>query len=241
MAGFHSSAAALLLGVFAVAACGGGAPPSDVAQGVGFQDYQTYQARRAALRGDTMRQPDTVALPGPQMHAALPPSTGPADAVAAREPGAAAASAAQPVTDVTRIAAAAIAEAEGAPAPVTPGIGAATVPSPALAQQATTAPGRVVVGGGAAGPTGETGSNIVDYALSTSHTVGERRYSRNPLGQALHGRNCAAFPSSDHAQDWFLRNGGPGRDRRSLDPDGDGFACDWDPAFYRVAVAPSRS
>ena len=36
--------------ILALAACGTGPAPSDVAQGVGFQDYQEYQTRRAALR-----------------------------------------------------------------------------------------------------------------------------------------------------------------------------------------------
>ena len=31
--------------------------------------------------------------------------------------------------------------------------------------------------------------------------------------------------------------GGPERDPRGLDPDGDGFACDWDPAPFRAAVS----
>ena len=34
----------------------------------------------------------------------------------------------------------------------------------------------------------------------------------------------------------FLEAGGPKRDRKALDPDGDGYACGWDPAPYRRAV-----
>jgi hypothetical protein len=32
-----------------------------------------------------------------------------------------------------------------------------------------------------------------------------------------------------------LSNGGPERDRLGLDPDGDGFACYWDPTPFRLA------
>jgi len=85
------------------------------------------------------------------------------------------------------------------------------------------------------------GPSIITYALSTSHQVGERRHSRNPLGRARSAENCAAFRSADLAQEWFLGNGGPTRDRRGLDPDGDGFACGWDPSPYRNAVLAARN
>ncbi|MBK0329138.1 hypothetical protein I5535_17820 [Rhodobacteraceae bacterium F11138] len=79
--------------------------------------------------------------------------------------------------------------------------------------------------------------NIVSYALSSSHPRGTRVYSRsgsNLIAKAE--RNCAAFGSSDQAQSEFLAKGGPQRDRAGLDPDGDGYACGWDPAPFRRAV-----
>lgn len=83
----------------------------------------------------------------------------------------------------------------------------------------------------------DTGPNIVRYALSTSNPKGVRVYSRSGLNLAArHERNCAAFASPDQAQIAFLEGGGPKRDRQALDPDGDGYACDWDPAPYRQAV-----
>ncbi|WP_439139031.1 hypothetical protein, partial [Roseicyclus sp.] len=85
------------------------------------------------------------------------------------------------------------------------------------------------------------GPNIVDYALATSHQVGERRHTRRPITQARHTRACLGFRSADLAQEWFLQNGGPGRDRQGLDPDGDGFACDWTPAPYRAAAVAARN
>lgn len=54
--------------------------------------------------------------------------------------------------------------------------------------------------------------------------------------QAKAQRNCAGYASPDQAQIDFLANGGPQRDRKGLDPDGDGFACGWDPSPFRSAV-----
>ena len=79
--------------------------------------------------------------------------------------------------------------------------------------------------------------NIVRFALSTSNPRGQRIYSRAGLNlQARSQRNCAEFASPDLAQIAFLELGGPKRDRKALDPDGDGYACGWDPAPYRAAV-----
>lgn len=79
------------------------------------------------------------------------------------------------------------------------------------------------------------GPNIVQYALNTSNVVGQSIYRRSGLtSQARHLRRCAQYPSADQAQQAFLAAGGPERDRQGLDPDGDGFACQWDPAPFRV-------
>ena len=79
--------------------------------------------------------------------------------------------------------------------------------------------------------------NIVQYALSTSNPVGTQLYSRAGFNlQAKAQRNCAKFPSPDQAQIEFLASGGPQRDRNGLDPDGDGYACGWDPSAFRSAV-----
>ena len=47
---------------------------------------------------------------------------------------------------------------------------------------------------------------------------------------------CGKFASPDLAQMDFLQSGGPERDRKGLDPDGDGFACAWDPTPFRLAT-----
>ena len=83
---------------------------------------------------------------------------------------------------------------------------------------------------------GATGPSIVEYALSTSHPVGASRYRRVGINaQARYQTNCAKYPSPDLAQQEFLEKGGPEKDRLGLDPDGDGFACSWDPAPFRTA------
>jgi hypothetical protein len=82
-----------------------------------------------------------------------------------------------------------------------------------------------------------TGPNIVAYALAAPNRVGQEWYSRFMLsGQGRFERNCASYRSPDEAQRDFLINGGPERDPRGVDPDGDGFACGWDPAPFLAAV-----
>lgn len=84
---------------------------------------------------------------------------------------------------------------------------------------------------------GDSDPNIVAYALSTQHARGTRVYTRTGINLASKAqRNCAKYASADLAQIDFLARGGPQRDRLSLDPDGDGYACGWDPAPFRQAV-----
>lgn len=79
----------------------------------------------------------------------------------------------------------------------------------------------------------DTGPNIVAYALNTSNQPGQRLHAR-PFGSERRAqRNCFGYASPDLAQQAFLAAGGPKRDKLGLDPDGDGFACGWDPRPYR--------
>lgn len=80
--------------------------------------------------------------------------------------------------------------------------------------------------------------NIVTYALQSTNAVGESVYRRsgNTTAEGL-ARNCARYGSSDLAQEAFLASGGPERDPKRLDPDGDGFACYWDPTPFRNIAA----
>lgn len=81
-----------------------------------------------------------------------------------------------------------------------------------------------------------SGPNIVSYALQTSNPIGTRIYRRIAVnGQKRFQRNCAKFASPDLAQSEFLSKGGPKNDRLGIDPDGDGYACAWDPRSFRKA------
>jgi hypothetical protein len=216
------------IAMLALAACGTGPAPSDVAQGVGFQDYQDYQARRTALRTPPPVAPQT----------ALPPADVVAEPFAPEAPlrtqwadvGTSPVRAGS--VDVARIAAGAIAEADG------------TLPAPAQTSAQTSAqtpPQQIAMS-----PSGDDfvapplpagmsvlGANVVAFALSTDHGVGERVYPRFPLRLGRPEVRCSDFRTTDLAQDWFLTNEGPDRDRAGLDPDGDGFACNWTPDRYR--------
>jgi len=79
--------------------------------------------------------------------------------------------------------------------------------------------------------------NIVAYALKTSNPVGEPLYSRSPFKSENRSQwNCAKYVSDATAQEAFLKAGGPERDRYGLDPDGDGYACRWDPTPFRAVI-----
>lgn len=80
---------------------------------------------------------------------------------------------------------------------------------------------------------GRSGPNIVDFALSTTHMPGQKVYDRSNTRRES---NCGDYTSSDLAQEAFLKAGGPERDKLRLDPDGDGFACGWDPRPFRNAA-----
>ncbi|MFT6168683.1 MAG: hypothetical protein ACJAR9_000795 [Celeribacter sp.] len=84
-------------------------------------------------------------------------------------------------------------------------------------------------------PSGAT-TSLVKFALSTTNSVGQPLYSRLTIGaEARALRNCSKYPSPDLAQEAFLAGGGPQRNVKGLDPDGDGFACSWNPQPFRLA------
>lgn len=117
----------------------------------------------------------------------------------------------------------------GSVAPVAAPVPAA-VPAPAPAPVTPPANVPVVTGGGTGGP------NLVQYALSTTNAVGVPVYQRSSLSLRSPEKVCAGYGSPDLAQLAFLEAGGPQKDRKGLDPDGDGFACAWDPSPFRNAV-----
>lgn len=83
---------------------------------------------------------------------------------------------------------------------------------------------------------GSSGPNIVEFALSTTHAPGTQVYKRGSLFGGNAAAACSRFASPDLAQEAFLADGGPQKDRKGLDPDGDGFACGWDPRPFRTAL-----
>ncbi len=83
-------------------------------------------------------------------------------------------------------------------------------------------------------PNGEI--NVAKYALSQSNPVGTKIYSRFSMGGFRLKKKCEGYASADEAQADFLRRGGPKRDPRGIDPDGDGYACAWTPDVYRAMI-----
>ena len=83
---------------------------------------------------------------------------------------------------------------------------------------------------------GDTGPNIVEFALATTNPVGVPLYDRGGVRLSSTEAACAKYASPDQAQQAFLENGGPEQDRKGLDADGDGFACSWDPRPFRTAL-----
>ncbi len=83
---------------------------------------------------------------------------------------------------------------------------------------------------------GGSGPNIVAFALNTTNTVGQPVYRRSGFNaENRFQRACARYATADEAQRDFLSRGGPETDRLGVDPDGDGFACFWDPRPFRAA------
>ncbi|MEO1548905.1 MAG: hypothetical protein AAFR93_00565 [Pseudomonadota bacterium] len=77
--------------------------------------------------------------------------------------------------------------------------------------------------------------NVASFARETTHALGTRLYNRGAFrSRSQSNRVCAQFASADDAQRRFLGAGGPETDEFNLDPDGDGFACGFDPRPYRA-------
>ena len=83
-----------------------------------------------------------------------------------------------------------------------------------------------------AGPRGQTAS-VVDFARGAPNRVGQSVYVRDGAADRRGlSPDCGRYAADDRAQEAFLNAGGPQVDVLGLDPDGDGFACGWDPARY---------
>lgn len=204
------------LAALALAACAPTVPDSNPESGVGFRNYSDYNSYRAAPAAPPSRT--TVLPPAADSTTTVPPpATTPPPAASA----AAAAPPASPagISDENNFAA--VSDRE-------------SIESDAARLKAQRDAFEAVAPTAVPTRTGSEGPNIVEYALTTKHGVGTQLYRRISLFAGNKAeRNCARYASADLAQEAFLQAGGPERDRLGLDPDGDGYACAWDPSPFR--------
>jgi hypothetical protein len=213
------------LAVLAIAACSPTVPESGPAGGVGFGDYSSYSStrieRERLLRGQTTVLPPSAVTSGPIQSVGAPLSATAAPAVTS------------PVTT-------------GPATANNPGISDEQSFDAVSARESIESDAerlarlreeyRVIEPEALAPRAGGTGPNIVAFALSTTNQVGEQVYRRSNFNaDSRFQRACARFATADEAQREFLARGGPESDRMGVDPDGDGFACYWDPRPFRAA------
>jgi hypothetical protein len=244
----------LIVALTGLVACAPQVPES----GVGFQDYNSYLREREVQATTASSQPTNILLPtGPQT---APVSGFSADSAAAaidRADGVATTTATTQLPTTTTT----YAPIEGerprgnAPAGIKEEFGEVagnsarisdendfdavsareTIESDAARIELNRSQYVVVQPGALPVRPGDTGPNIVAYALATNNAPGVALYSRSGRGNNS-AAACARYGSPDIAQEAFLELGGPDRDRKGLDPDGDGFACSWDPRPFRTAL-----
>ena len=101
-------------------------------------------------------------------------------------------------------------------------------------QQLDAARSQLVVVQPGALPNRVEGVNVALYAQQSTNALGERRFDRNVGTRVAGVGSCGRYRDPDAAQRAFLTAGGPQADRYGLDPDGDGFACSFDPGPYRA-------
>lgn len=248
----------------ALAACAPQVPdsnPSTNGRGVGFDSYDAYAAQQRAAREAELSRRTAPPVPEAQAIAsetlgvlnATRPATG---SVAGTAPVGVASTAPVPTTAIATapVTTAPIATAPVAAEPLAaPGVASVNNPAISDEQSFDAVTQRETIESDAerlerqrreytliqpeAVPErpGNSAPNIVAYALRTQNSVGQSIYRRSRPSEERAARACAAYPSPDRAQEAFLAAGGPERDRNGLDPDGDGFACTWDPAPFRTA------
>ena len=213
------------VGLLALSACASQVP--DSGQGVGFNDYAEYELERARreaqLRGE----------PLPAAEAIVPPvSTG----VGSEELAAAGIGTSTPTPDTPVVPA--------APLGANPDISdeqsfsavssRESIESDAERRARQAAAYQLMEVTDLPDRNGSLGPNIVQYALQAPNDLGEPVFDRSGFNaQSRFERNCAKYRTPDDAQRDFISRGGPQRDRLGLDPDGDGFACGWDPQAFR--------
>ncbi|WP_281983891.1 hypothetical protein [Thalassorhabdomicrobium marinisediminis] len=247
--------ALLGVGIVTLAACAPQVPDSGA--GVGFGDYAQYEVERAqreaALRG----------VEPPAAQAIVPPTATSAPTAQSQDDGGVTSAdlaaagintqaAASPTPAVTPSPAATASATAGATAPAAP-VGSnpqisdeqdfeavtdrESIESDAERRARMAAAYQVLEAEALPVRNGQVEPNIVQYALQAPNEKGQPVFSRSIFStEGRFARNCAKYRTADEAQRDFLVRGGPQRDRLGLDPDGDGFACGWDPQAFRTVV-----
>jgi hypothetical protein len=249
---------ALVLLTATLAACNT-APVPDSGPGVGFQDYGTYLRQREAALNTGTPAPAAPGTPLSAIGAPAAPAPGgfSADRIGAAINAADGTTVGAPLTGTAPVYTGATAPQSGdrprgdAPAGIQQENGEVAHTSISDEQDFSAVSARETIESDkariernraqyeniapAALPTrpANTGPNIVEFALATNNAPGSAVYSRSGSGSS--DRACSKFASADLAQQAFLERGGPDRDRLGVDPDGDGFACGWDPRPFRTA------
>jgi hypothetical protein len=222
-----------LCGVAALALAGCASNMPDSGAGVGFQDYgeQQYRSQQEALNTQLTVQPptavETSTLDGNSLETQAAASAAAQNSGVAPLQASPANAAPQMVTNSAGISNENSFEAVSAERDIQDD---AALIAQNRAQYQVVTPTQLP-------PRPDSNSpNIVAYALQTTNPVGTPLYERSGRydGNRI-GRACGQYNSSHLAQEAFLAAGGPQRDRKGLDPDGDGFACAWDPAPFRAA------
>lgn len=233
------------LGLVALGACTTSVPDSGA--GVGFNDYDAYleqkRARDAQLSGGSLPAPDAVS--SESLETSEPTvSDSDADAIAAEAEAALADVDTNADEDVVHAS-----PSNPAPSTVSTATGISgendfeavgerrSIESDAALIAQNRARYKVIEPEALPARSGSQGPNIVAYALASEHPVGTKVYSRVGFNkETKFRRNCAKYASADQAQEDFLSRGGPKKDRLGLDPDGDGYACGWNPTPFQKAV-----
>lgn len=216
--------AVLGVSLLGLAACEPQVPNSG--EGVGFNDYADYELERA--RREASLQGDTGSFPA---------STGPENLAASELAAAGIGTNTDTDTPAPRTALASnpdISDEQNFDAVS----GRETIESDAQRRERQAAAYQLIEATALPDRQGNVGPNIVQYALQAPNNRGESVFDRGGLsGEARFSRNCAKYRTPDDAQRDFLTRGGPQRDRLGIDPDGDGFACGWDPQAFRAIAS----
>lgn len=201
-----------IIGLCVLAACAPTVPESG--QGVGFGDYDSYleaeRAREAELRGQPVPDGPVISNEAPETQTPGTAPQGQQVAIDTDNPGISRSQSFEVVSERETI------ESDAAKIRAQRELYEFAKPKPL--------------------PERDSKANVAQFALSTVHSVGEKKYNRSPFGGLSTNRRCARYDTPNDAQQAFLDAGGPRNDRLGLDPDGDGFACDWSPEVFRQMV-----